>query len=224
MNINLLSLFENISLKYSDLIQLNDRDIIYFISDYDKIKYYNQYDKNCCLPIVLNYLVMYLSYQNQNNLDLHNIYDPLDLFDYIYTIRNTNNENSNGSNLYYLLYVFNNIEKFKNIDNLNDKIQTQIVMVKLNWDIIRYYLLNNVPIGTTINIGFFNKSTIDISTNKLHSVVIYGFNNKNTSLYIGPFYSNINSTYIDDISSKFIEIKYDLFSGICQQMFVIKKI
>jgi len=218
MNINLVTINENISLKYSELIKLNDHDIKYFISDYDKVKFYNQYDKKCCLPIVLNYLISYLLYQTDNTLDLNNIYDPFCLFDYICKIKNTQNENTDGSNLYYLIYVFNNIEKFKNIQIINDKIQTQIFMVKLNWDIIRYYLLNNVPIGTTINMGLLNNSTANI----LHSVVIFGFNNQNMSIYIGPFYSNINTTFVDNFDSKLIEIKYDLFNILCQNMFIIK--
>ena len=147
---------------------------------------------------------------------------------------------NNGTNLYYLLNAFNNLKP----NNDLPKIQTKLHLVKPNWNIIRYYLINNIPIGITLNMDLLLRprldhildpildSTLDptLTSNQdiinYHSVVIFGFNNKNKSIYMGPFIAkslvNTNDKYINLCLKNFIEIKFELFILLYHTMFIIK--
>ena len=238
MNINLSDVYENILLKYHHLIKLNDDDLIYYISDYDKINYYNQYDTKTCLSIVLNYLINHYSFSIKSikSINLKHIenYDPFILYNNSIDLMKSNNDynTNNGTNLYYLLNAFNNIKPNNDIP----KIQTKLHLVKPNWNIIRYYLINNIPIGITLNMDLLLRPRLDptldptLTSNQdiinYHSVVIFGFNNKNKSIYVGPFVTkslvNTNDKYINLCPKNFIEIKFELFILLYHTMFIIK--
>jgi len=231
MNINLSDVYENILLKYHHLIKLNDDDLIYYISDYDKINYYNQYDTKTCLSIVLNYLINHYSFSIKSiksiNLKHIEIYDPFILYTNSIDLMKLDNDHNtnNGTNLYYLLNAFNNLKP----NNDLPKIQTKLYLVKPNWNIVRYYIINNIPIGTTLNMDLLlnpnHNPNLTLNIN-YHSVVIFGFNNKSKSIYMGPFIAksidNTNNKYINLCPKNFIEIKFELFIQLYHTMFVIK--
>lgn len=166
--------------------KLNDNNLVYYIKNYDIIPYFEQKNINSCLSNSLSYAISYLLYNNHNiELD-KTVINPFILHKLAELLGATNLNN--------LIFIINNFDKLKFLVKFDDPLlisksyfdinmmydynikieyNKNLLVIKKDFDIIRYHLLNNSSLIITldINIGY-------------HTINIIGFNNKNKTIIL----------------------------------------
>jgi hypothetical protein len=165
---------------------LNDNNMIFYIKNHIIIPFFDQKNINSCLSNSLSFIISYLLYNN-HNIELNKtVINPFLLHKLA--------ELLNGTNMNNLIFIINNFDKLKFVIKPDDPIlisklyfdinmtndynikleyNKNLLVINKDFDIIRYYLLNNKPLLITININ-----------NQNHTMVIIGFNNKNKTIIL----------------------------------------
>lgn len=165
---------------------MNDNNLIFYIKNYNIIPYFEQKNINCCLSNSLSYVISYVLYNNHNIELEKTVINPFILHKLA--------ELLNGTNLKNLIFIINNFDRLKYIIKSDDPIlisklyfdinmindynikleyNKNLLVIEKDFDIVRYYLLNNLPLLITLNINNGN-----------HTMVIIGFNNKNRTIIL----------------------------------------
>lgn len=163
---------------------LNNNNLIYYIKNYDIIPYFEQKNINSCLSNSLSYAISYILY-NHHHIELEKtVINPFILHKLA--------ELLNGTNLNNLIFIINNFDKLKYLVKIDDIItksyfdinmindynikleyNKNLLVIKKDFDVIRYYLLNDLPLLITLDVNNGN-----------HTMNIIGFNNKNKTIIL----------------------------------------
>ena len=171
--------YENIMFNNTLIQLLSDDKLIYTINNYNSLMLFQQKLYNNCVFIAILTVISYLfniSYFNPDNLYLS--YKKL-----------INDDSDDGS---FMLETVEYINKM--IKEVDIVYGVNMFSVSCDWDIIRYYLINNYPLIVTI----LNPNM------RYHTTLIYGF-------------SNDGKLYLKD---KMLDI--ESFENVFTEMYVIK--
>ena len=158
---------------------LSDDKLSYFIHNYKNLMVFQQNIYNNCVFVAILSVISYL-------FSIKYIHP-----DYLYLSykKLINDDNDDGS---FMLDTVEYINKMiKEVDIIYG---VNMFSVSCDWDIIRYYLTNNLPLIVTI----LNPNM------RYHTTLIYGFNND------GKIY----------LKDKIMD--FEKFENICTEMYVIK--
>ena len=206
-------LYENILLNKPIIKKMTNPNTSHIISNYNSINLFPQQSTHTCVSVSIIYA---LSYLIKINNDIIQLINPFDLHNYITKYKYNKSDLNSKISILDCLYFLHNYNHILNTDIYHFNLQygLNVFSVKIDWDSIRYYLLNNYPLICNLNLNH-NSNNYD-----MHTIIILGFNNLDNTLSLGIYNDLYETSNNSNIELKYINI--DIFLIIVESIFVIK--
>ena len=186
-------LYENILLNHILIKILANHNTSHLILNYDSIILYPQHSTNTCVCVAVIYALFYLIKKNN---DIVQQIHPFDLHNLITKYKFNKPDLNCKISIIDCLYFLHNYNQILDTDKYNFNLEYgfNVFSVQLDWDTIRYYLLNNYPLICNLNLNY------DWDKYNKHTMIILGFNNLNKTLSLAMYDESTNLSIPTDTS------------------------